>query len=243
MNSALCKQSWSSFSNRRAFFLNIESTCWLLYLPAGSESGKGVRFSTSVSQHRGSHRLNPYPWHGSSSDLKCSAVRQSGGNWLHNISSQNPRISLFPYYYFQSCRWSLFAWDTKPVNSYIWILFQTLMYLMTLSCNWSLAMSFFSSFLGLVAFVLSSWGLWLYLGLQSGSCDTSWDCSGVQFTQYKLSSLAWLWSCSGLLKGLDVLCSAFYRLNPAVGKNKPLWFTTTCASWATTWRIWKEGDD
>lgn len=91
----------------------------------------------------------------------------------------------------------------------------------------------FSSFFGLVAFVLSSCGLWLYLGLQSGSCDTSWDCSGVQFTQYKLSSLSSLWSCSGLLKGLAVLCPVFYRLNPAVGENEPLWFTITCRFWAT----------
>lgn len=91
----------------------------------------------------------------------------------------------------------------------------------------------FSSFGGLVAFVLSSCGLQLYLGLQSGSCDTSWDCSGVQFTQYKLSSLSSLWSCSGLLKGLAGLCPVFYRLNPAVGENQPLRFTITCASWAT----------
>ena len=34
----------------------------------------------------------------------------------------------------------------------------------------------FLHFFWLVAFVLSSCGLQLYLGLQSGSCDTSWDC-------------------------------------------------------------------
>lgn len=41
------------------------------------------------------------------------------------------------------------------------------------------------------------------------------------------------WSCSGVLKGLTVLCPVFYRLNPAVGENQPLWFTTTFISWAT----------
>ena len=104
---------------------------------------------------------------------------------------------------------------------------------MTLSCNCSLAMSFFLHF-----------GGWWLLSLAAEASDFIWVCNqeavilpetvrGVQFTQYKLSSLSWLWSCSGLLKGLAVLCSAFYRLNPVVGKNKPLWFTTTCASWAT----------
>lgn len=94
-------------------------------------------------------------------------------------------------------------------------------------------MSFFFIW-GLVAFVLSSCGLRLYLSLQSGSCDTSWDCSG-----YNLHNTNWVHFLHfgvalGSWKGwLYFVQFSFYRLNPAVGENQLLWFTTTFISWAT----------
>lgn len=150
-------------------------------------------------------------------------------NWLHNISSQNSEVFLFLY--FQSFRWSLFAWDTKPIPSSEvsfrpWLPNGTFSQLQPFNV-------IFLHFGGLVAFVLSSCGLWLYLSLQSGSCDTSWDCSG-----YNLHNTNWVHFLHfgvalGSWKGwLVVLCPVFYRLYPAVGENEPLWFTITCASWA-----------